>query len=78
MNPNMNLPLAAGLLLNVVRLLIIHTDAEKWLEEHLKLPNGFWHFAGGLACALMLLGIIFMYPGAAEKLQTFKNHLFGR
>lgn len=78
MKSGFNLPLATGLLLNLVRLLIIHTDTEKWLQEHLHFPGWFWHFVGGAACALMLLGLILMCPQAAEKLHTFKDNLFGR
>lgn len=74
-----NLPLAIGLLLNLVRLLILHSPAEKWLQEHLKLSTGFWHFVGGAACALMLWGcVLTLCPELAKKLHTFKNHLFGR
>lgn len=73
-----NLPLAIGLILNLVRLLILHTPAEKWLQEHLKLSNGFWHFVGGAACALMLWGcVLACRPELAEKLRTFKNNLLG-
>lgn len=39
MKSNFNLPLAAGLILNLVRLLIINSDAEKWLQEYLHLPH---------------------------------------
>lgn len=74
-----NLPLAIGLLLNLVRLLILHSPAEEWLREHWKLSHRFWHFVGGAACALMLWGCVLMLrPELAEKLRTFKNHLFGR
>ena len=79
MRSNINLPLAAGLILNLVRLLIIHTDTEKWLREHWNLPHWFWHFVGGAACALMLLGLIMiaMKPERLEALRQWKNNLFG-
>ena len=79
MKPNMNLPLAAGLILNLVRLLIINSGAEKWLRENWKLPHWFWHFVGGVACALMLLGLIAMRmkPERLEALRQRKNKLFG-
>ena len=74
-----NLPLAIGLLLNAARLLILDTPAETWLREHLKLSTGFWHFVGGAACALALWGLVLACrPELAEKLHTFKTHLFGR
>lgn len=78
MKSGMNLPLCAGLILNLVRLLIINSDAEKWLQQYLRLPHWFWHLVGGLAAGLMLLGLILMCPQAAEKLRAFKTHLFGR
>lgn len=74
-----NHPLAIGLILNLVRLLVLHSPAEEWLREHWKLSHGFWHFVGGAACALMLWGCVLMLcPELAEKLHTLKNHLFGR
>ena len=78
MRSDFPLPLAAGLILNLVRLLVINSDAEKWLQKYLHLPHRTWHFVGGAACALMLLGLILMCPQAAEKLRTFKDNLFGR
>ena len=80
MKSNFPLPLCAGLLLNLVRLLIVHTDTEIWLREHLGLPHWFWHLVGGLAAALMLWGLIvgFLSPEKLEKLQAFKTQLFGR
>jgi len=80
MKSDFPLPLAAGLLLNLVRQLIIHTDTEIWLREHLHLHHWFWHFVGGAAAALMLWGLIvgFLGPEKLEKLQNFKNTLFGR
>lgn len=78
MSSGFNLPLGAGLFLNLVRLLIVHTDTEKWLQENLKFPRWTWHFVGGVACALMLVGLIYMCPQAVEKLHAFKDHLFGR
>lgn len=73
-----NLPLAIGLILNLVRLLILHSPAEKWLQDHLKLPHWFWHFVGGAACALMLWGcVLLLRPEVTEKLRAFKNHLLG-
>ena len=78
MKSDFPLPLAAGLILNLVRLLIVHSDAEKWLQQYLRLPHWFWHLVGGLACGLMLWGLILMCPQAAEKLRAFKTHLFGR
>lgn len=78
MKSGMNLPLCAGLILNLVRLLIVNSDAEKWLQQYLRLPHWTWHFVGGLAAGLMLLGLILMCPQAAEKLRAFKTHLFGR
>lgn len=78
MKSGLNLPLCAGLILNLVRLLIINSDVEKWLQKYLRLPHWTWHFVGGLAAGLMLLGLILMCPQAAEKLRTLKDNLFGR
>lgn len=78
MKSDFPLPLAAGLILNLVRLLIINSDAEKWLQKYLHLPHWTWHFVGGLTCGLMLWGLILMCPQAVEKLHAFKTHLFGR
>ncbi len=74
-----NLPLAAGLILNLVRLLIINSGAETWLREHWKLPHWFWHFVGGAAAALMLLGLIMiaMKPERLEAFRQWKDNLFG-
>ncbi len=78
MKPNINLPLAIGLILNLVRLLIIHTEAEVWLRENWRLPTWFWHFVGGAAAALMLLGLALAFrPQLGEKLCQWKNNLFG-
>lgn len=78
MRSNINFPLAAGLILNLIRLLIIHTDTEKWLREHWNLPTWFWHLVGGAAAALMLLGLIMMMkPERLEALWQWKKNLFG-
>ena len=78
MKSGLNLPLCAGLILNLVRLLIINSDAEKWLQQYLRLPHWFWDLVGGLAAGLMLWGLILMCPQAVKKLRAFKDHLFGR
>lgn len=80
MKSGLNLPLAAGLILNLVRLLIINSDAEKWLQQYLRLPHWFWHLVGGLAAGLMLWGLIvgFLGPEKLEKLRILKDNLFGR
>ncbi len=78
MKPIVNLPLSIGLILNLVRLLIINSGAETWLREHWKLPTWFWHFVGGAAAALMLLGLALAFrPQWGEKLCQWKNNLFG-
>ncbi len=78
MKPNTNLPLTAGLLLNLARLLILNSGAEKWLRENWNLPHWFWHFVGGAACALMLLGLVLLCrPEWGEKLCQWKHNLFG-
>ena len=80
MKSGLNLPLCAGLILNLVRLLIINSDAEKWLQQYLRLPHWTWHFVGGLAAGLMLWGLIvgFLGPEKLEELRTLKDNLFGR
>lgn len=78
MKPDLPLPLCAGLILNLVRLLIVNSDAEKWLQKNLHFPHWTWHFVGGLAAGLMLWGLILMCPQAVKKLRAFKDHLFGR
>ncbi len=64
MKHSINLPLAIGLILNLVRLLIIHSEAEVWLRENWRLPTWFWHFVGGAAAALMLLGLVLLMKPA--------------
>ncbi len=73
-----NLPLAIGLILNLVRLLVINSNAKQWLQENWKLPTWFWHFVGGAAAALMLLGLVLAFrPERGEKLCQWKHNLFG-
>ena len=55
--------LAAGLILNALRLLCANSAAESWLAAHWGLSAWFWHFLGGLACALMLAGLLRMARG---------------
>ncbi len=78
MKPNINLPLAIGLILNLVRLLIIHSKAEVWLRENWRLPTWFWHFVGGAAAALMLLGLVLlMKPERLAACKQWFIHFLG-
>jgi len=78
MNPKTNLPLTAGLLLNLVRLLVLNSGAERWLRENWNLPPWSWHFVGGAACALMLIGLVRLALGeeGCARLRAWKRKLF--